>query len=942
VDDTATVTEDDPATAIPVLTNDIGAAGTPISGVTQPANGTVLITGGGSGLTYAPDPDFCNDGVPTDDFTYTLSPSGSVGTVRVTVTCVNDPPTAAAGPYAVRSNIQINTPIASGLLALSFDHPSEGSAVSVSPASVGTFATTASGSVTVAADGSFTYDPPPGYVGPDDFSFTVTDSGSPLPAQTSAAATVTLNVAGPVVWFIDASAAGGGDGTLATPFNCISGAGCFDALAADDPGDSIFVAAGSYSSSLTLLANQLLLGEGASSSLAAMVSGLTPLPANSLTPLPPTGGIDPSITSGGTAVTLGSGNTVRGLTIGNTGGAALGASSAGTLTVTELTVNGTGAGVDLSGNTGTLNFTGAVSLSTGTSTAFSVTSGGTLNVTTTNGPNDVTTTTGTAVEISSTTIGGSGVTFESVDSTGAGANTAIILADTGAGLFTVTGVGTTSGSGGTISNKTVDAVTLSNTDGRVTLANMVVEDIGVASDTTDVNGTRSGVDGIHGQTVDGGLTLDGVILRRFSDNAVNGALFSDGISATVWTGLEIRDSTIEDANRYHVTSPAPGKGDSSDEGLVRIVGIKGTVVVENSTLQRGAELIDFFSDTSGTLDMTVQGSDFIDSVKEFVCSGGTVNTGRAGIDVTFVGAGGGVVRIGDPAETNAALGNTFTNNATASVRIGHDGPASTGDVDVVISQNTFEITDHLTGPAGCPAGTFTFNFPQGGVLLRPFGPSTFEAIVSNNLFDQAMNADGGQGQLTLISDTNSASEFIVRDNEFKLPWNGPIEIRADGNASMLVKFGGLGDTNTYTDGMVGGATDDVGFATPSPFLPYLVNVRNGGSLDLTIDDEILSQHDDVSSGFASSFDASISGGTLDLGITGSASPDGYRLTRTGGTFNLFATAGCGGGPTPQAILDANGNTGGLNSDFTDPPTVVTSGTITCSASAPMLPAITIP
>ena len=43
-----------------------------IDSVTQPANGTVVITNSGDDLTYEPDADYCNDGTPTDDFTYTL------------------------------------------------------------------------------------------------------------------------------------------------------------------------------------------------------------------------------------------------------------------------------------------------------------------------------------------------------------------------------------------------------------------------------------------------------------------------------------------------------------------------------------------------------------------------------------------------------------------------------------------------------------------------------------------------------------------------------------------------------------------------------------------------------------------------------------------------------------------------------------------------------
>ena len=89
-------------TPIDVLANDTNADGGPkqIDSVTQPAHGTVAITGGGTGLTYQPNANYCNDGNPTDDFTYTLN-GGSTATVAVSVTCdanpvaVNDTKTVA-------------------------------------------------------------------------------------------------------------------------------------------------------------------------------------------------------------------------------------------------------------------------------------------------------------------------------------------------------------------------------------------------------------------------------------------------------------------------------------------------------------------------------------------------------------------------------------------------------------------------------------------------------------------------------------------------------------------------------------------------------------------------------------------------------------------------------------------------------------------------------
>jgi trimeric autotransporter adhesin len=99
-DDSQTVLEDAAATAVPVLTNDTDIDGGPktISSATNPANGTVVLegpAGAHTGLTYQPDPDYCNDppGTTPDTFNYTLN-GGDSAEVSITVTCVNDAPLA--------------------------------------------------------------------------------------------------------------------------------------------------------------------------------------------------------------------------------------------------------------------------------------------------------------------------------------------------------------------------------------------------------------------------------------------------------------------------------------------------------------------------------------------------------------------------------------------------------------------------------------------------------------------------------------------------------------------------------------------------------------------------------------------------------------------------------------------------------------------------------
>ena len=67
---------------------DVDAGPKSIASVTQPAHGAVVVTGGGTGLTYQPNANYCNTppGTTLDSFTYALTPGGDSATVTLTVT----------------------------------------------------------------------------------------------------------------------------------------------------------------------------------------------------------------------------------------------------------------------------------------------------------------------------------------------------------------------------------------------------------------------------------------------------------------------------------------------------------------------------------------------------------------------------------------------------------------------------------------------------------------------------------------------------------------------------------------------------------------------------------------------------------------------------------------------------------------------------------------
>src|SRR6185369_11441292 len=72
------------------------------------------------------------------------------------------------------------------------------------------------GSVTLASDGSFTYEPAPGFTnGADTFTYEISDGTK------TDTATVTINITG-MVWFINNSGGGLNRGTFTNPFTTIA------------------------------------------------------------------------------------------------------------------------------------------------------------------------------------------------------------------------------------------------------------------------------------------------------------------------------------------------------------------------------------------------------------------------------------------------------------------------------------------------------------------------------------------------------------------------------------------------------------------------------------------------------------------------------------------------------------------------------------------------
>ena len=182
-DDAYSTAEDTARTvAVPgVLGNDSDPDGNPLSAVlgSGPSHGTLTLNANGS-FTYTPAANYNG----SDSFTYRASDgsaTSNLATVTLAITAVNDAPTAADDAYSTAEDTT-QTVAAPGVLGNDSDPDGPPlSAELASPPSHGT--------LTLNANGSFTYTPAANYNGSDSFTYRASDGSA-----TSNLATVTLAI----------------------------------------------------------------------------------------------------------------------------------------------------------------------------------------------------------------------------------------------------------------------------------------------------------------------------------------------------------------------------------------------------------------------------------------------------------------------------------------------------------------------------------------------------------------------------------------------------------------------------------------------------------------------------------------------------------------------------------------------------------------------------
>jgi len=696
---------------------------------------------------------------PGDKIRYkvTIQNTGGGTATGTTLNAVPDPRTTLVGgsfrtsplafddgPYACIGNVGIAVPDgASDLLANDFDDAPAGLTCTA-----GTFATTQGGSITIAANGSFSYNPPRGFEGTDTYVYTVNDGNAVAGVTATNTGTVTFTVSG-MIWFINNNAgacAATCDGRMSNPYTSLTDFNTANALAGGlnpDNNENIFIYESStaYTGGIVLRNGQKLFGQDATITLAAMTGLTPPMFSNALPVTNSANGTKATITNttvNGNGITLSTNNTLRGFTVGNTAttgtGAGINGNGIGALTINEVSKNGTGQILTL--NNGSVNASFIELSTTNTNQTAVVLSNLTAgSVTDVDGSGSSISGANGVFSITSGTTTNVALTFNG-DVTHAGANPLLLVQNHGTGTVTFQN-GTLSSTGGGINFTNSDGTynfngttTLSgasritidggssgifnfNSNTSVTNPTNIAFDLNGSNATVDYNGTLSSNTAFRlidiasntggSASFDGNLTFTGNAIGIRVQQNTGGTYSFNGASKTITSGANNAVSLVTNAGAFInftggglVLTTTSGTGfNATGGGTVTVQGTGNTITSTTGTALNVANT------TIGASGLTFQS----------ISSGAGSNNG---IQLDNTGASGGLTVTGDG--TNTSVGGN-SSGGTIAGKSGTDGSTTSGigiylnnTRNVVLRRMTINGTNQNFGIRGSSVVNFTMEY----------------------------------------------------------------------------------------------------------------------------------------------------------------------------------------------------------------------------------------
>lgn len=751
-----------------------------------------------------------------------------------------------------------------------------------------TEATDQGGSVTVNADGTFTYEPPVGFVGSDTFTYTISDGNGG-----DDTASVTIDVED-LTWYVDSSATLSADeGTSTDPFTDLRDLNGLDADV-DDPAETIFLYQGNSDGTsanayegMPLETDQHLIGEPAGLTVDG-VALVAPDPGH------PDVTDDGEVFGTGLGIELSDGVVVDSVATVGTTSSGVDADAVGGFSLHDPLVRSSGAtAFRFVGLTAPATVTGTLTVLDANTQGLSVygsTAAGTLTVDEIDidGTNFEGVALGRfgvnagAVMILGGDVSGSGMISATVGSNdqglridGGSANVTF-GASIGANGSNQSGVSVNGRTGGTvmISGDVTDTgggvdigVSTANTGGDVTFGGLVDLDTG-ARDAVRITAS-SGLT----TEFDGGLDIDttsgdGISASGGGTLGVAATGGAETITTTTGLALDLDNTTVG------ITLDALAVSAGSSGGI-DLSGLLGALVLGDIDLTTtGGDALN--ATTSGTLTLSSSAGSTIDATGGAAVDLDTVGTlGLAFDSISSTASASDGIRI-----STTSLGTFDVTGATTIMNPASDG-IEVGSSSANFTFASVDIGDGLATQAGAEGinldsnnGTFTIN---GGDITR----------AAANAFD----VDGGTGDITfagtIVNSTSRAVEVTARPaGAGDIDMSGAIDEDGTGinlaNTGGTVTFrGGLDIDSVTATGLnaVGGTVEvcaDASCGSGAPVANTIVTTT-GTALDL----------DGVTIGAPGMTFTSVSAGTAGSGpangidLDGVDGPGTLRVTGTG-------------------------------------------------------------
>jgi len=673
----------------------------------------------------------------------------------LTVTAVNDPPTAFAfSGLPAQAGIPITYP--AGKLGGTDAEAGTTVTIDTTPINLVNVA-----NITLNANGSFTITPVVASAGGTmSFQYRVSDNGNPAPGVNGAYVTVSFSVAGPAIYFTRSAAVGAANCTLGNECTVSQALASIGAAT----GKSIFIGdAGSQTvASISLNNGGKLIGQGVNASSFDALFGIGTPSEGTLAPRPAVNQPRPTLV---TNISLDTNSHARGFNLSVTTGEGIVATSKTGLLITDLDVNTSTSnpaqfGVNLATSSGVFNF-GNVTVAAGqggsavkfagTTSASTVTFGnitsstGNALVVSSSGATDftiggVTATSGQAVNVNTAT---GDFTISSINDNGASTG---ILVQNATGSFTVTG-------GGTVQNCTAKGADFRSSN-NISLTNMIFSGNG----TTNLGASCGDI--VSSRTNNGPANCNANI-SLLSTTGVT----LDNVSASNSAQIGIDGQNVSNLTLNNVT--VQHNGNDVNEDGVQMANLTGTLSITGTSVfvDNAANQFQIVND-NGTLNANVTGATF--RLTNFaLTAGGTApspgsSTANGGLQMigrgtaimnptvtgsTFqrlfsfalsqdygAGSTGGTVKFGQPGAGN---GNTFTDNgfgvavstsATGNVTYEIRNNTLTNNTAITTTNSSTTITASMSGTSSAA----TYNGLVDGNIVGVFGGAVASGCFKGN------------------------------------------------------------------------------------------------------------------------------------------------------------------------------------------------------------------